>query len=87
MGQDGRVGRQESEAWNLTLEWTLLLWDLGQHPALSCQGLQQRSTSPDSGAFWAGAAMLTEGTNSGSRSPEDGGKGGHFRPTLQSCQH
>lgn len=35
MEQDGRVGKQGSEAWNLTLEWTLLLWDLGQHPALS----------------------------------------------------
>lgn len=87
MGQDGRVGRQESEAWNLTLEWTLLLLDLWQHSALSCQGLQQRSTSPDSGDFWAGAAMLTEGTNSCSRSPEDEGMGGHIRLTLQSSQH
>ena len=86
MGQDGRVGRQESEAWNLTLEWTLLLWDLGQHPALSCQGLQQRSTSPDSGAFWAGAAMLTERNNC-SCSPEDEGNGGHIRLKLQSSQH
>ena len=85
MGQDGRVDRQGSEAWSLIPAWTLPLWGLGQHPALSGLGLQQRSTSPDSGPFWSVAAVLTGGHNSSSCLPEDGGKAEKIRSTIISA--
>lgn len=85
MGQDGSVGRQGSEAWRLIPAWTLPLWGLGQHPALSGQGLQQRSTSSGSGPFWADAAVLTGGHNSSSCLPEDGGKAENIRYTIISA--
>ena len=85
MGQDGRLGGQGTEAWSLIPAWTLPILDFGQHPALSGQGLQQRSTSPDSGPLWADAAALTGGHNSSSCLPEDGGKAENIRSTIISA--